>query len=174
MTHLASRWIGLAVACAAAAATLGAAAPVSADRPAAAATVLQPPAAARDASAITVRRSRFGRVLFDRSGHALYLFTRERTTRPRCYGACAEAWPPFVVERKPSAGAGARGSLIGTTRRRDGTRQATYRGHPLYYYVDDRRPGQILCHDVFEFGGRWLVVRPNGKAAGSVSTSRSR
>jgi hypothetical protein len=32
----------------------------------------------------------------------------------------------------------------------------------LYYYVGDRQPGQILCQDVFEFGGTWLVVRPNG------------
>jgi hypothetical protein len=40
----------------------------------------------------------------------------------------------------------------------------TYAGHPLYYYVDDS-PGTILCHDVEEFGGLWLVVKPNGKAA---------
>lgn len=38
----------------------------------------------------------------------------------------------------------------------------TYAGRPLYYYVD-RRPGQILCQDVFEFGGRWLVVRGDGR-----------
>ena len=121
-------------------------------------------AAAGDASAITVRRSRFGRVIFDGRGRALYLFTRERSTRPRCSGACADAWPPFLVERRPRAGSGARRALIGTTRRRDGTRQATYRGHPLYFYVGDTRPGQILCQDVFEFGGTWLVVSPRGRA----------
>ena len=121
-------------------------------------------AADGDARAITVRRSRFGRVIFDGRGRALYLFTRERSARPRCYGACADAWPPFLVERRPRAGSGARGSLIGTTRRRDGTRQATYRGHPLYFYVGDTQPGQILCQDVFEFGGSWLVVSPRGRA----------
>jgi hypothetical protein len=54
--------------------------------------------------------------------------------------------------------------LLGTTRRRDGNTQVTYRGHPLYYYVRDRKPGQILCQDVVEFGGTWLVVSPSGRA----------
>jgi predicted lipoprotein with Yx(FWY)xxD motif len=169
MTLLCTRPIR-SIACAAvgAAATFTAGAAVSAERPAlAAAAISQPAAAAAQAggdSAITVRRSRFGRVIFDGSGRALYLFTREHGTRPRCYGTCAKAWPPFVVKGKPKAGAGTRGSLIGTTRRRDGTRQATYHGHPLYYYVADRRPGEILCQDVFEFGGTWLVVSPAGRA----------
>jgi predicted lipoprotein with Yx(FWY)xxD motif len=52
--------------------------------------------------------------------------------------------------------------LIGTTTRADGKLQVTYAGHPLYYYVGDRRPRQILCQNVSEFGGVWLVVRPNG------------
>ena len=71
---------------------------------------------------------------------------------------------PFLTRGKPRAGAGAHASLIGTTRRRDGTTQATYRGRPLYYYVGDRRPGQILCQDVEEYGGHWYVVRPRGTA----------
>ncbi len=113
---------------------------------------------------VTVRASRYGRVLVAGRGRALYHFTRERTTRPRCYGACAEAWPPFLTDGRPSARRGARASLLGTVRRRDGNRQVTYRGRSLYYYVGDRRPGQILCQNVLEFGGRWLVVSPTGRA----------
>ena len=60
----------------------------------------------------------------------------------------------------------ARGAIdrrkLGTIRRADGRIQVTYAGRPLYYYVGDRRPGQILCQDVEEFGGLWLVVRPSG------------
>jgi len=41
--------------------------------------------------------------------------------------------------------------------------QVTYAGHPLYYYRSDR-PGQILCQNVEEFGGTWLVVSPRGTA----------
>jgi len=136
--------------------------------PAAMATAPAPPATAatatQGADAITTRASRYGRVIFDGQGRALYLFTRERTGKPRCYGECAEAWPPFVVEGRPRAGAGARSSLIGTTRRSDGSLQATYRGRALYYYVTDLQPGEITCQNIFEFGGTWLVVSPDGKA----------
>jgi predicted lipoprotein with Yx(FWY)xxD motif len=112
---------------------------------------------------VTVRKSAYGRVLFDGHRRALYLFTADRGKKSRCYGACAKAWPPFLVRRKPSAGAGARSGLIGTTRRRDGSLQVTYRGRPLYYYVGDGR-GQILCQDVEEYGGHWYVVAPRGTA----------
>ena len=45
-----------------------------------------------------------------------------------------------------------------------GGRIVTYNGHPLYYYVTDRKPGQVTCHNVVEFGGTWLVVNPDGNA----------
>ncbi len=35
---------------------------------------------------------------------------------------------------------------------------------PLYHYAGDS-PGTILCHDVAEFGGTWLVVMPDGRPA---------
>jgi predicted lipoprotein with Yx(FWY)xxD motif len=38
----------------------------------------------------------------------------------------------------------------------------TYAGKPLYYYVGDRKPGQVLCQNVPEFGGTWRVVRADG------------
>jgi predicted lipoprotein with Yx(FWY)xxD motif len=113
---------------------------------------------------LTVRSSRYGRVLFDGRGRALYAFTRDkRGGRSRCYGACAKAWPVYFATRRAIAGTGVRQSLIGTTRRRDGRRQATYNGRPLYYYVGDKSPGRILCQNVEEFGGTWLVIRPNGR-----------
>ena len=46
--------------------------------------------------------------------------------------------------------------------RSDGSTQVTYAGHPLYYYVGDTRPGQILCQAVLEYGGYWYVVNPDG------------
>jgi predicted lipoprotein with Yx(FWY)xxD motif len=110
---------------------------------------------------ITVTDSQFGRILADGRGQAVYLFDREQRGRSACYGACAGAWPPVLTKGRPVAGRGARARLLGTTRRRGGERQITYRGRPLYYYVADA-PGRVLCHDVFEFGGLWLVIRPDG------------
>lgn len=130
-------------------------------------TVKPDPPAARESSASTtvkVMQTRYGRVLVDGRGRALYLFTRERGSTSRCYGACADAWPVFFARGKVRAGSGADARLIRTTRRRDGRRQVTYGGHPLYYYVTDRKPGQITCQNVVEYGGMWLVVAPSGKA----------
>jgi predicted lipoprotein with Yx(FWY)xxD motif len=118
---------------------------------------------AQAAATLTVRTSRFGTVLFDGRGRVLYGFTRDRRGAPsQCYGACAKAWPVYFSSGKLRAGKGVKQSLLGTTRRRNGKRQVTYNGWPLYYYVDDG-VGQILCQNVEEFGGLWLVVRPNGR-----------
>lgn len=134
------------------------------------ALLLLPAAAAGQTEAQTrptliVRDSKYGRVLFDGRGYALYAFTRDRRGGPsRCYGACAAAWPVYFGKGTLRAGKGVKQSLIGTVRRRDGRRQVTYNGRPLYYYVGERgRPGVILCQNVDEFGGLWLVVRPGGQ-----------
>ena len=119
--------------------------------------------AMRGPAVVSVRNSRFGRILTDGKGFTLYLFTRDKQPRSRCYGACATAWPPLLSTGPPRAGKGAKQSLLGATKRSDGQGQVTYRGHPLYYYVGERKPLQVLCQDVFEFGGRWLVVSPRGR-----------
>lgn len=121
-------------------------------------------ATAKRGRVVKVVLSDYGRVIADKTGEAFYLFDKERDEKSRCYGECAEAWPPVLTKGKPRAGKGAKPRLLGTTKRRNGKLQVTYAGHPLYYYKDDS-PGTILCHDVDEFGGLWLVVEPNGKAA---------
>ena len=129
-----------------------------------AALALAPPAmssSAADRATVTAHGSKFGRILFDGRGFALYAFTKDRG-RSACTGACARAWPPYVVKTRPRAGTGTTASLLGTIRRVDGSRQVTYAGKPLYYYVGDREPFQVLCQNVLEFGGLWLVVRPTG------------
>ena len=108
--------------------------------------------------------SDYGRILADGRGRALYLFTADTGKASTCSGDCVAAWPPWIVKRKPRAASGVNSSLIGTTRRDDRRLQASYRGHPLYYYVGDRAPGQVLCQAVFEFGGYWYVVRSSGEA----------
>jgi predicted lipoprotein with Yx(FWY)xxD motif len=114
-------------------------------------------------ASVKVARTQYGQVLVDGNGRALYLFTRDRTPFSRCYGSCAGAWPPFLTAGKPAAGAGAQGNLLGTTTRGDSS-QVTYAGHPLYYYVGDRHPGEVLCQGVEEFGGTWYAVTRRGSA----------
>jgi predicted lipoprotein with Yx(FWY)xxD motif len=112
---------------------------------------------------LTVRSSSYGSILFDGKGRALYAFTRDRRGGPsRCYGPCAQKWPVYFSGGRLVAGKGVKRALIGTTKRRDGRRQVTYNGRPLYYYSGDKSPGQVLCQNVPEFGGTWLVMRPSG------------
>jgi|SRR5215203_3109136 len=113
---------------------------------------------------LTAGNSRYGRVLFDGNGRALYAFTRDRRGgKSRCYGDCARAWPVYYRSGTLTAARGVKRALVGTVRRNDGRRQVTYNGRPLYYYVGDTRRGQISCQNVAEFGGTWLVVSPSGR-----------
>jgi predicted lipoprotein with Yx(FWY)xxD motif len=112
---------------------------------------------------ITLQDSNFGPMLFDSNKQAIYVFERDSRNKTVCYGDCAEAWPPFYAKGRPRAGRGVDRSLLGTIRRRDGRRQVTYKGQPLYFYVHDPK-GQVLCNDIAEFGGTWFAVTAAGKA----------
>lgn len=119
---------------------------------------------ARNGTTVVTGASDYGTVLFDSTGQAVYLFDVEDTSRPRCYGPCAEAWPPVLTQGVPRAGTGVDQSLLGTTRRDGGGTQVTYDGHPLYYYAHEGKD-EVRCHDVFLDGGNWYAVQPNGRRA---------
>ena len=113
---------------------------------------------------VKISASDYGPMLFDRSGQAIYLFDEEATSTPECYGACAKAWPPVLTMGSPQGSGATRDQLLGTARRKDGSQQVTYDGHPLYYYAHEGK-NEVLCHQVSEFGGVWLVVTPSGEPA---------
>lgn len=112
---------------------------------------------------VDIARTRLGVILVDTRGIALYDFVKDKGNVSACYGACAALWPPLLTHGKPVAGRGVRPSLLGTTRRKDGKLEVTYAGHPLYYFVSDRRPGQTTGQGVNQFGGPWWVLSPAGK-----------
>src|SRR5688572_31447152 len=66
---------------------------------------------------ITVSGSQFGEIIFDSDNQAIYLFDAETTSKPECYGACAEAWPPVLTDGEPVAAGAADQKLLGTTKR---------------------------------------------------------
>lgn len=113
---------------------------------------------------VQVGDTRYGKILQDSRGRTLYLFTKDKRKKSRCYGDCARAWPPLNTSGRPIAIKGAKQSELGTIRRGGGKRQVTYNGHPLYYYVDEDEPNEVLCQAVTEFGGIWYVVDRNGNA----------
>jgi predicted lipoprotein with Yx(FWY)xxD motif len=116
-----------------------------------------PGAAAR----LTVRSTDYGKALFGPTGKVVYVFGADRRSTSHCYGVCAAAWPPLLTRAAPQAGPGVEAKLLGTTRRKDGSRQVTYNGHPLYYYSADK-VGKVLCQHANMHGGLWLIIKPNG------------
>ena len=106
--------------------------------------------------------SKLGPILVDGSGRTLYLFKKDNGTTSSCDGACATAWPPYTTTGTPKAGAGVTASLLGTTKRTDGTTEVTYHGHPLYYFARDSKPGDTNGQNVDAFGAEWYVLSPTG------------
>lgn len=114
-----------------------------------------------------------GMVLVDSEGFTVYSFAKDRGTTSSCYGACAETWPPVIVTGKPTAGEGATSSDLGTTKRKDGTLQVTYAGHPLYTFVDDQSPGEANGNGSTAFGGEWNALDESGSAVAVPSAGES-
>ena len=111
---------------------------------------------------IVARDSEFGEILVDSNDQAIYIFENDSENETVCYGECAQAWPPVLAQSSAVAGSGVDKSLFGTVMRRDGDRQVTYAGQPLYYYAHEG-PGQVLCHNVNLNGGFWWVIGPDGE-----------
>jgi predicted lipoprotein with Yx(FWY)xxD motif len=130
----------------------------------------QAPAAAPSAAAgttIGVGSTRLGSVLVDGTGRTLYLFVADSGTQSSCNSAaCVQYWPPVLTTGAPQAGTGANASLLGTTTRQDGKTEVTYAGHPLYYFISDKKAGDVSGQGINAFGGPWYVVSPSGTQIG--------
>jgi predicted lipoprotein with Yx(FWY)xxD motif len=106
-----------------------------------------------------------GNYLTDEQGRSVYIFKADSKNNATCYDACAQAWPPVVTRGEPQAGEGAERQMLGTIERKDGSRQVTYNGWPLYYFVKDKQPGDINGQDVNAFGAEWYLLTPQGQVA---------
>jgi predicted lipoprotein with Yx(FWY)xxD motif len=92
----------------------------------------------------------------------VYLFEGDHGTSSACTGACAQVWPPVTTTGAPTASGAAVTADLGTTTRSDGTKQVTYKGHPLYYYAKDKDNGDAYGQGVHGFGADWYVLKPSG------------
>jgi predicted lipoprotein with Yx(FWY)xxD motif len=109
-----------------------------------------------------------GTVLVDSKGLTVYEFTEDKGTTSNCYGECEAAWPPVTAGGKPSPGEGAMPADLGTTKRKDGTVQVTYKGHPLYTFAEDKRPGEANGN---EADGTWFALNEAGTAVKGTATA---
>ena len=121
-----------------------------------------PAASAEPGTTIMLRSSNLGQILVDGSGRTIYLWEVDKSSRSNCYDACRNAWPPVLTTGKPLAGAGINASLLGTSARTDGQLEVIYNGHPLYYFIADKKAGDTTGQGINNFGGPWYVLDPSG------------
>src|SRR5579859_318184 len=106
-------------------------------------------------------------VVTNSKGMTLYWFVPDSSTASKCTGSCATYWPP--VTGPVTAGSGVTGTL-GTITRADGTKQATYDGHPLYTYVGDTAAGQAKGNGLNLSGGLWYEMTVSGAKPGTTTS----
>lgn len=112
---------------------------------------------------VETRKGDLGTYLTDGAGRTLYLFAADHDGKSTCTGSCAAVWPPLITTGKPTAGGKAKPGKLGTVKRKDGSKQVTYAGHPLYRYAGDTSAGQANGEGLNSYGARWWVVSPAGK-----------
>jgi len=124
---------------------------------------------------VSLHTTKLGKVLVNSKGHTLYLFEKDRNAKSACSGKCAQYWPPLLSRGKPSAGPGVKASMLGTTRRSNGSLQVTYNKHPLYTFALDKSAGQTNGEGSSNFGAKWYAVSSRGtavlKAAATTTTA---
>jgi predicted lipoprotein with Yx(FWY)xxD motif len=140
-----------------------AASATTASTPAAAATTAASGTTAGIAT-VSVAKSSLGSILVaGPKQRTVYLFAADKGPMSTCSGACAEVWPPVITSASPKAAGGANTADLGTITRSDGTKQVTYKGHPLYYYVGDGTSGgETSGQAISSFGAPWYVLTPSG------------
>ena len=111
---------------------------------------------------ITTASSSGNTFLTSGSGRAIYLWAKDTGDASTCTGACAGAWPPVTATGTVTASGSAMASDLGTITRSDGTKQVTYDGHPLYYFVGDSGSGTATGQGSDNFGAKWWLVSPTG------------
>ena len=120
-------------------------------------------ASAAGGTAVEVEKTaKLGKVVATAQGRTLYLFRADHGTTSACYGQCAKYWPPLLTSGKPVAHGRVIASLLGTTKRKDGKLQVTYKGHPLYTFLEDKKPGQTTGEGSTNFGASWYALAPSG------------
>jgi predicted lipoprotein with Yx(FWY)xxD motif len=112
---------------------------------------------------VSTRHGKLGTFLVGTNGRTLYLFEKDKTSKSTCSGQCATYWPPLLTTGRPKAAGKAKASLLGTTKRSDGKLQVTYKGHPVYYFIQDTKAGQTNGEGFNGFGAKWYAMAPSGK-----------
>ncbi len=97
-----------------------------------------------------------GNYLADEKGMTLYIFMNDRKDMNSCAGACLEKWPIYYGN-KIRVPRGTDHREFGEFTRTDGRKQTTFKDMPLYYFAEDKAPGDTKGQGVNDL---WHVINP--------------
>lgn len=97
-----------------------------------------------------------GSHLTDAKGMALYVFKKDSPGKSACSGECVTRWPLYHQEKVGVTG-DLKAADFATIQRDDGKPQTTYKGMPLYYFADDKKPGETKGQGAKEV---WFLAQP--------------
>jgi predicted lipoprotein with Yx(FWY)xxD motif len=129
----------------------------------------EPDKAIEPAQVETKSSGALGPYLADGYGRTLYVFADDergsagQAPESKCYDDCAKSWPPLVSAGAPQAKSGANADLLSTMDRKDGSKQVTYNGWPLYRFVRDVGPEKATGQALEDFGAKWHLISPAGE-----------
>lgn len=98
-----------------------------------------------------------GKILTDASGRSLYYFSDDVDGKSACTDGCLANWPVYF-SADATTDSKVDKSEIGEITRSDGSKQSTYKGWPLYYYVGDVTKGETKGDKV---GNIWYIAKPD-------------
>ena len=103
--------------------------------------------------------------LTDAKGRSLYRFDKDDLDSSKCYEECEETWPVFYQENLGNLPFGTQKSDFSTITRdlmqSKYSKQTSYKGSPLYYYVNDNQLAESTKGDWFK--GSWHLVELSAK-----------
>jgi predicted lipoprotein with Yx(FWY)xxD motif len=121
------------------------------------------PSSAASAVLVTTKHNTLGTILAAGPKQlTVYMFEGDKGSASACSGGCTHVWPPVTTSGTATSGGSAMAGELGTITRPDGTRQVTYRGHPLYFFARDGDKGDAYGQGVVGFGASWYVLAPSG------------
>jgi predicted lipoprotein with Yx(FWY)xxD motif len=112
--------------------------------------------AATSALVSTTHNARYGTILV--SGKTVYTL---KPSKVPCRVQCSKLWPEVLLPKgvtTTTAGPGVNASRLGTVSGSGGSRQVTYRGKRLYFFIKDTAPGQVNGNNVTTPWGKWSIV----------------
>jgi len=128
-------------------------------------------AAAGSGVTLSAKTGSLGAYLTDGAGRSVYEFSSDSATKSTCSGTCLTYWPALTASTPATAGTGVTAADIGSLTRSDGSKQVTYKGHPLYYFALDKAAGDIKGQGLKDFGAKWWLLSPSGSVIKSSAVS---